>query len=395
MTKPPYWDAATRALAERDAVLARLIAAYPRIHLTSRGDPFTTLARAIVGQQNSVKAAQTIWDRLAKACASADGGLDHQQGDGLPSADHARHLDDHVQLDERRHDQQHEQHEHGRQATGEPGEGGPASDSPPSGRDPTIGPRILPTAGSSPVDAGRGGNGGCVRRRLGSRAGGEAGEAAVPGGTDGGEPGGRVREAGRLEAVALLSPDLLRGDEPGRREHLEVLHDGLAADGPVGRQGRGGHAVAARGADCGEELPPGGVTERVEDAKASLANVRDEALAYRMTMEELAGININDAVVRTFLDEFIPIPEAASERTRNNRAERQATFMKLWTDSPTIAPLPDSAYKLAQAAGEYLDHIRPFRNADTYLSRTMLNAEPIKGASIKLIRDLAAALVPA
>jgi DNA-3-methyladenine glycosylase II len=68
MTKPHYWDQAIRALAERDSVLAKLIAEYPGIHLTRRGDPFTTLARAIVGQQISVKAAQTIWERLLKAC---------------------------------------------------------------------------------------------------------------------------------------------------------------------------------------------------------------------------------------------------------------------------------------------------------------------------------------
>jgi len=73
MSKPHYWDEATRALAARDAVLARLIAAYSGLHLTSRGDPFTTLARAIVGQQISVRAAQTIWDRLLKACGSGDG----------------------------------------------------------------------------------------------------------------------------------------------------------------------------------------------------------------------------------------------------------------------------------------------------------------------------------
>ena len=64
MTKPPYWDEATRALAARDAVLARLIAGYPGLHLTRRGDPFTTLARAIVGQQISVKAAQSVWNRV-------------------------------------------------------------------------------------------------------------------------------------------------------------------------------------------------------------------------------------------------------------------------------------------------------------------------------------------
>jgi DNA-3-methyladenine glycosylase II len=72
VTKPPYWDEATRALAARDNVIAALIAAYPGIHLTRRGDPFTTLARAIVGQQISVKAAQTIWERLVRICASAD-----------------------------------------------------------------------------------------------------------------------------------------------------------------------------------------------------------------------------------------------------------------------------------------------------------------------------------
>jgi DNA-3-methyladenine glycosylase II len=32
--------------------------------LQSRGDAFTTLARSIVGQQISVKAAQTVWERL-------------------------------------------------------------------------------------------------------------------------------------------------------------------------------------------------------------------------------------------------------------------------------------------------------------------------------------------
>jgi DNA-3-methyladenine glycosylase II len=65
--KPVYWDAATRALASGDLVLADLIARYPDVHLARRGDPFTVLARAIVGQQISVKAAQSIWDRFAKA----------------------------------------------------------------------------------------------------------------------------------------------------------------------------------------------------------------------------------------------------------------------------------------------------------------------------------------
>ena len=71
--KPEYWDQAVRALSERDAVLARLIAAYPSdVHLTRRNDPFTTLARAIVGQQLSVKAAQTIWNRFVAKAGDAN-----------------------------------------------------------------------------------------------------------------------------------------------------------------------------------------------------------------------------------------------------------------------------------------------------------------------------------
>jgi DNA-3-methyladenine glycosylase II len=65
--KPHYWDDALMVLAGRDRVLGGLIATHAGVHLTRRGDPFTTLARAIVGQQISVKAAQTIWDRLVRA----------------------------------------------------------------------------------------------------------------------------------------------------------------------------------------------------------------------------------------------------------------------------------------------------------------------------------------
>ena len=65
--KPPFWDEAVATLAGGDAVLRGLIASCPDVHLARRGDPFTTLARAIVGQQISVKAAQSIWDRLVAA----------------------------------------------------------------------------------------------------------------------------------------------------------------------------------------------------------------------------------------------------------------------------------------------------------------------------------------
>jgi len=62
--KPAWWDEAKVALAKRDRVLRRLVRDYPDASLRTRGDAFQTLARSIVGQQISVKAAQAVWDRL-------------------------------------------------------------------------------------------------------------------------------------------------------------------------------------------------------------------------------------------------------------------------------------------------------------------------------------------
>lgn len=64
---PDYWTKGKRALARRDPVMAGIIRTYPKIALARRGEPFFTLARAIVGQQISVKAAQSVWNRLAQA----------------------------------------------------------------------------------------------------------------------------------------------------------------------------------------------------------------------------------------------------------------------------------------------------------------------------------------
>ena len=49
-------------------MLAGIIRACGSARLQPRGDPFLTLARSVVGQQISVAAAQTIWNRFEAAC---------------------------------------------------------------------------------------------------------------------------------------------------------------------------------------------------------------------------------------------------------------------------------------------------------------------------------------
>lgn len=65
MATPPYWEDACKHLMKKDRVMKRLIPQFGDACLQTRGDAFVTLARSIVGQQISVKAAQTVWDRFA------------------------------------------------------------------------------------------------------------------------------------------------------------------------------------------------------------------------------------------------------------------------------------------------------------------------------------------
>jgi DNA-3-methyladenine glycosylase II len=66
--KPNYWDRAKRALARRDPVMGAIMRAHPKVFMMRRGEAFMTLARAICGQQISVKAAQAVWNRLVTCC---------------------------------------------------------------------------------------------------------------------------------------------------------------------------------------------------------------------------------------------------------------------------------------------------------------------------------------
>ncbi len=64
---PTYWPKAITHLKKRDKKLAAIINAYKGDKLQLRGDGFKTLARAIVGQQISVKAADSVWKKFEAA----------------------------------------------------------------------------------------------------------------------------------------------------------------------------------------------------------------------------------------------------------------------------------------------------------------------------------------
>jgi DNA-3-methyladenine glycosylase II len=65
---PAYWEEAKVELMRRDRIMKKLIPQFGDLHLVGHPDPFTTLARSVVGQQISSKAADGVWTKLLAVC---------------------------------------------------------------------------------------------------------------------------------------------------------------------------------------------------------------------------------------------------------------------------------------------------------------------------------------
>lgn len=70
LVAPTYWDQATRELSEQDPVLRVVLRNHQGPLLQKRGDAFVTLARSIIGQQISVHAAESVWQKLLETVGS-------------------------------------------------------------------------------------------------------------------------------------------------------------------------------------------------------------------------------------------------------------------------------------------------------------------------------------
>ncbi len=135
------------------------------------------------------------------------------------------------------------------------------------------------------------------------------------------------------------------------------------------------------------------VHERIEEAKAALAGLRNEAAEWTEMATELFGIAITDKTFAKYLNAFIPEPpgDITSETVKRNIDTARNVFRSLYMDSTTTEAHRGTALGLVDASVEYLDHVRGFRNQDTYMGRTLLRPEPMKAKAVTLVRQIAGA----
>jgi len=134
------------------------------------------------------------------------------------------------------------------------------------------------------------------------------------------------------------------------------------------------------------------VLARIEEAKRVIAGAREETAAFVELANELARMPVSDEQRERFVTTFIPKPEAEviSDQVLDNILRERSKVRAIF-DGPTIPEAHrNTAYGLVQAGIEYLDHLRAYRNSDTYLGRTLLRDEPLKRRLVPMVRELAA-----
>lgn len=132
------------------------------------------------------------------------------------------------------------------------------------------------------------------------------------------------------------------------------------------------------------------IKERIEEAKTALVQLRADHAEWVSIANALYALPVNEDQVKDFTTLFLPEPPAGtfSDRVKNNIDRDRATFDRLYSEAITTEGHRGTALGLVDAAVEYLDHVRGYRNADTYLGRTLLRPEPLKAKAVSIVREL-------
>jgi phage/plasmid-like protein (TIGR03299 family) len=134
------------------------------------------------------------------------------------------------------------------------------------------------------------------------------------------------------------------------------------------------------------------VQSRIEDAKLAIRGMRVHHEEFVELANELAKTPITKEQRDLFISQFIPTPPEAliSDRVKNNIDKERAKVRRLF--DPSNASIPEAhkltAYGLRLAGVEYLDHLRGFRNDNTYVGRQLLRQEPAKAKLGRLIEEV-------
>jgi hypothetical protein len=87
--------------------------------------------------------------------------------------------------------------------------------------------------------------------------------------------------------------------------------------------------------------------------------------AFEAEAAQLYAAPMDLEQMRRFANTLLEVDAAGTAATARHRRERANGIVKLWTSSPTVAPIAGTRWAAYNAVTEYLDHVVPVRGART------------------------------
>lgn len=224
------------------------------------------------------------------------------------------------------------------------------------------------------------------------------------------ETAGALEGGERVWVLAQLGDDIeLPGDFSPTRRYLALTTD-HTAKGAFKAMGTGVRIVCANtwhAADVSAEKAGTAFSFRhgknwksqIEMARGIITGAYGQMDKYVAAARQAMAVKIKSADMDELVEKFaiertlmnmdaktrrIPLKDLMAKPTVTNSLAATKVTMTQILKSETCDGLDNTAYKFLQAAGEFADHFKPAKNADTYFSRSVLQTEPLKVTAHRL-----------
>lgn len=123
-----------------------------------------------------------------------------------------------------------------------------------------------------------------------------------------------------------------------------------------------------------------------EEARAAVQGAQRQIYQYRELCNTLADMQVRADQIERFIEEFVyptreehNLSKIAARNVAAGRAELRTIL-----NSPTCHGVETTAYGLMQAAGEWCDHVRPYKSKATLFGRSVIRTDELKQRGTEL-----------
>jgi phage/plasmid-like protein (TIGR03299 family) len=121
----------------------------------------------------------------------------------------------------------------------------------------------------------------------------------------------------------------------------------------------------------------GGARASIQEARTALKLSWRYMQAFEEEAAQLYSQPMDNDQMREFATELVEVDKADSRTAARHRSERAAAIVKLWTSSPTVAPIAGTRWAAYNAVTEYVDHYAKVRTHGDQAAARALRAVTI------------------